>query len=292
MILSMTGFGSSARETDAFRATAMARSLNHRYLEINVNMPRDLTELESEIRALTQARVRRGRVDVTLRTELIDAPGRYRVCRSSIAEYMQAMRAISEEHGLDQTTRAVDLLLLPGVVEPRIDASTASSETRAELLALVREALDALQSMRQAEGTRLKSDFEKHLDAIECSVAALESMSEESKAARRAQLSDKAAALREELGLDEPRLFQEIARLVERSDVNEEIVRLKSHLMQAREALGANASAGRRLDFLAQEMMREVNTIGNKALAAGMIHAVVEIKGQIERMREQAQNVE
>jgi uncharacterized protein (TIGR00255 family) len=292
MIMSMTGFGSAVRETVMLRAAVTARSLNSRFLEINVSMPRELAELEGEIRRLAQERIRRGRVDVALRAELVDAPVRVAISQTLFATLVREARELAAQHGLAPEARVSEILQLPGLVEIRPDTMQAWSSLRGELIEVVLEAFDGLMEMRRAEGERLSGDVRGRLEIIERSADALSELADASKATRREQLAARAAALRDEVGLDESRLLQEIARLVDRFDVNEEIIRIKSHVDQAREACNANETSGRRIDFLAQEMMREANTAGNKCYSAEMVRKVIDIKSEIEKLREQIQNVE
>jgi uncharacterized protein (TIGR00255 family) len=292
MIMSMTGFGAAARETAMLRATATARSLNGRFLEINVSMPRELAELEGEIRRLARERVRRGRIEVILRADLIEAPVRMTVSRHLVEALARETRELGARYGLATEARVSEILQLPGVFEVRHDTAEAWSSLREELLAVIREAFDGLMEMRRDEGERLMSDICGRLDAIERSADALSAAAEGSKTERREQLVERAAVLRDALGFDESRFLQEIARLVDRCDVSEEIMRLRSHVAQAREACAANESSGRRIDFLAQEMMRETNTAGSKSLSSEMSRIVIDIKSEIEKLREQVQNVE
>ncbi|MBN2369735.1 MAG: YicC family protein [Vicinamibacteria bacterium] len=292
MIMSMTGFGAAVRETAALRAKAAVRSLNSRYLEINVNAPRELGEIEADIRRLAQERVRRGRVDVMLRAEVVDAPVRLGVSRPLIAELVREMRELGSQHGLATEARMSEIFQMPGVVEIRLEAEKTWSSARDELIDVVLEAFEGLMEMRRKEGERLMRDILGRLEGIELSIDVLRALADSSGSSRREQLAARAAALRDDLGLDESRLLQEIARLVDRCDVNEEIVRIKCHVAHAREACAANESSGRRIDFLAQEMMREANTAGSKSLSAEMVRTVIDIKSDIERLREQVQNVE
>ena len=169
----------------------------------------------------------------------------------------------------------------------------ARPRVRGALLALVARALEGLDAMRVAEGRRLREELERALEAVDGAAKGIEQRAEETREPRYAALLERLRALAGELGLEEGRLYQEVVRSVDRHDVAEEIQRLRSHAAMARELLAAeDAPAGKRLDFLAQELMREANTIGSKVADAVQVQAVVGLKAEIERLREQVQNVE
>ncbi len=185
-----------------------------------------------------------------------------------------------------------DLARFPGVVEVQEPAPVEDPELAAGLLALARRALDDLDAMRRQEGQALAEELGRLLEAVEQAAGRLAALSDESREARRATLLERLRGLVGELGLDDARVYQEAVRQAERSDVAEELQRLGSHVAQARELLTAGGPVGKKLDFLAQELMREANTVGSKAAAASMLREVVELKAVIERLREQVQNVE
>jgi uncharacterized protein (TIGR00255 family) len=184
------------------------------------------------------------------------------------------------------------LAQVPGLLEVVDDPAAPTAEARADLMALTRQALDRLDEMRRAEGARLGSVLEGHLTAIGDAVERIARQALESRAERRELLRLKARDLSDELKLDEARLYQEIARLVDRSDIREELERLRSHLAQARDALAGSVPCGKTLDFLSQEMAREANTVASKAVGGGVGREVIELKAEIERFREQVQNIE
>jgi uncharacterized protein (TIGR00255 family) len=165
-------------------------------------------------------------------------------------------------------------------------------ELRGRVLDLADQALGTLLSMRKAEGARLREDLLAGLSAIEAAAGRIESLSAEGREAKRAALVERVRGLQLELGLDEPRLYAEVARQVERHDVAEEVQRLRSHVAMARELMGAGEPCGKRLDFLAQELMREANTVASKSASAALAQEVVGLKSHVDRFREQVQNVE
>jgi uncharacterized protein (TIGR00255 family) len=292
MIRSMTGFGSASRQGERLRAAVTVRSLNHRFLDVTIHAPRRLAPLEPEIKEHVQARLSRGRVDVTVQAKLDDEAQTLAVSGGLVAELVRALRELQVEYRLDGGVSVSDVLHFPGAVEVTEADPGLDPERREAILGLLRHALDGMLEMRSAEGARLEAGLLRGLAAIESSAQRIAVLAEQGKEARREALVEKARALLAELGLEEARLYQEVARAVERYDVAEEVDRLRSHVAMARELLGGAEPAGKRLDFLVQEMMREANTVGSKSASAALAQETVALKGEIERLREQLQNVE
>jgi uncharacterized protein (TIGR00255 family) len=293
MILSMTGYGASGARSPDLRAAVSVRSLNHRFFELSLKVSRALQALEPEIKELVQARVRRGRVDLSVQASFPEAEGAEVVASRPLVEgLVQALRQIQDEHGLEGAVTISDVARFPGAVEI-VETTPALDDARREhVLALVREALEGLVAMRKGEGGRLLPALERALQDILEAVARIESLSASSREARQKQLLERLRALVSELGLDEARLYQEVVRAVERHDVSEEVQRLRSHVAMARELLRGPQPSGKKLDFLAQELMREANTVGSKAADPDLTREVVGLKAEVEKLREQVQNVE
>jgi uncharacterized protein (TIGR00255 family) len=290
---SMTGYGSAATETDALRAAVSVRSLNHRFLEVGLSLSRRVAALEPELKSLVQARLARGKVDVALKAAFPECADVVIVPAGGvIAGAVKALRAVRDEHGLAGDVQVSDIARFPGAFEAVEAAETLDEARKRALLELVTSALDALEAMRRAEGERLACELAERLDAIAAAAGCVEALSAAGKAARRDALLGKARELAGELGLEDVRVYQEVVRLADRLDVSEEIQRLRSHVTMARELLKEHAPQGKRLDFVAQELAREANTIGSKAAYAPLIHEVVGLKAEIEKLREQVQNVE
>jgi uncharacterized protein (TIGR00255 family) len=294
MIRSMTGFGSAVHETEAMRAGVSARSLNHRYLDVTVHVPRRLQPLEVEIKDAVGRVVRRGRVEISLQATLAEGPVEEVVpSRPLVASLVRSLRDMQNEFGIEGGMSVSDLVRFPGALERTDSRAALAPEAGETLLGLVAQALEDLDAMRVAEGQRLREELERALDAVEAGADGIEQRAEETREPRQAALLEKAQALVGELGLEDGRLYQEVVRSVERHDVAEEIQRLRSHAAMSRELLASEgAPSGKRLDFLAQELMREANTIGSKVADATQVQAVVGLKAEIERLREQVQNVE
>jgi uncharacterized protein (TIGR00255 family) len=294
MIRSMTGYGAATVESPALRAAVSVRSLNHRYLELVVHAPRRLQSLEPEVKRRVQARLNRGRVEVVYQAVVTEEAGEAAVvvAHPVVAGVVRALREIRTQHDLAGEIRVSDVARFPGALEARDTAVGVEGEVAQRLLALLDQALDGLDGMRRAEGEHLAGVLTAGLDAVETAAGRIHELSEAGKAARRETLVERVRALGAELGLDEARVYQEVVRAVERHDVAEEVERLKSHVGQARELLRTAGPCGRPLDFLAQEMAREANTVGSKASSGSVAREVVALKSEIEKLREQVQNVE
>lgn len=296
MIRSMTGYGQAAFEVEGAAFEVELRSVNHRHLDVKARLPRGLAAFEADLRAQVAERLGRGKVDVTVRATGGAALAATVELDLAVAQrYLAAARTLRDQHGVAGELDVRTLLALPGV------ARVAEHELREEaargaLQAALAAALDSLAAMRDAEGAALERELRGRLDRLEALTREIEARSGLVQSAVRERLRRRAEQLREETGLlDEARLHQEVVWAADRLDVTEECVRLHSHVGQFRALLdeaGPNRPAGRRLDFLLQEMGREANTIGSKSADAPIAHQVVELKTELERIREQVQNVE
>ena len=292
-IRSMTGYGASTRESDGFKAGVTVRSLNHRYLDLSVHLSRRVLSLEPDVRKAVQARLHRGRVEVSIHAarqgqenEAVSANG------ALIAALVKTLREVQHDHGLRGELQLGDVLRFPGAFEVEEPAAFLEEGRRDELMALLGEALDGLEAMRAVEGARLEEALLSALQNMTAAVEHIERVGAAERGPRVEALQARARLLTQELSVEEPRLYQELARLVDKQDVAEEIQRLRSHVAQVRDIVAKGGPAGKRLDFLAQELGREANTIGSKSDSAALAQGVVALKVEIERFREQVQNVE
>ena len=293
MIRSMTGYGSASADAEAGRSVVAVRALNHRFLDLAVHLPRRWQDLEPEVRRLVQARVQRGRLELSLQTALREGEGVAVVVSTPVvAGVVNALRQIQSQYDLAGKVRLSDVVRFPGALEVVEGNGSPSDGRRREMIGLVESALEALDRMRRTEGENLERDLLQALAAIEAAAGRLEAAYRTEREARRDALLEKVGALKDELGLEDARLYQEVVRVVDRQDVAEELQRLRSHVGQARDVLRDGGPCGKRLDFLAQEMAREANTVGSKSASAAMAREVVDLKGEVERLREQVQNVE
>lgn len=292
----MTGFGTADFRVGEVAFAVEVRSVNHRHLDARVRVPRALSSLEPELRACIQERFDRGKFDCSITSPEGASAGQHlEVDRDAAREYLRAAREIAAEEGVEGALSVADLLSLPGVsrfAEPEISPEELRSAAREGL----DRALDALAAMRSAEGEALARDLSGRLDRIQELADELEQRAGEIQEAVRERLRRRARQLEAETGLlDDARLHQEVTLAADRLDVTEEIVRLRSHVDQFRKTLagaGPGRPVGRRLEFLLQELSREANTIGSKGGDAPVAHRIVDLKTELERMREQVQNVE
>lgn len=289
----MTGFGSAEAPTPAGRFIVEIRSVNHRFSEVLVRLPRDLSTLEDRVRALVQSRVLRGRVEVTImRDERGVRPKTVRSDADLARAYAQALRELANALGVPGDVGLSQIMLLPDILKVE--------EAREDVEALwpdvsraVEQALSALVDMRDAEGRRLAQDLLARVDAVQEATRAIESRAHVTAAEYAQRLRQRVAEWLGAIPLDETRLATEIAMFAERVDVTEELTRLRSHLAQFRQDVADGAGlVGRRLEFVLQEMGREANTIGSKASDLDITRAVIAIKGELESLREQVHNVE
>jgi uncharacterized protein (TIGR00255 family) len=293
MIRSMTGYGAAAMTSAAVRGAVSVRAVNHRFLDTSIHLSRRVQVLEAEVKRAVQERLSRGRVEVSVQAATTeDAEPPVVAARPIVGGVVAALRGLQREHGLAGEVTVSDVARFPGALEVLEAHTDVSDECRAEILGALQRALDGVEAMRVAEGALLGRELQAALDRIDAAAGRVESLTEEGKAGRREGLTEKVRGLCADMGLDDGRLYQEVARVVERHDVAEEVQRLRSHVAQSRAAVASDAPSGKRLDFLAQEMAREVNTIGSKAATAAVVHEVVALKEEIERVREQVQNVE
>ncbi len=296
MILSMTGFGRATLRLESLGFDIEVRSVNHRHLDARVHVPRILSTCEADLRARIQQRIGRGKIDLTVAlSDGSSVSASVAIDRGVAAEYGRLARELSGIDGVEGSLTVDALIGLPGVArlaEPKFPVD----ELRDALLGEVDRALDALVAMRASEGKAIERDLMSRLDRVEALADSIEQKSELVCVAVRDRLKKRTEQLRLETGLlDEARLHQEIVIAADRLDVTEEIVRLRSHIEQFREivqAAGVDVPVGRRLEFLLQEFGREANTIGSKGSDAAIAHDVVELKTELERIREQVQNVE
>ncbi len=298
MIRSMTGYGEAERDTPVGRLRAEVRTVNHRYFSANLRLARVVERYEPQVREWLRAYMPRGHVNFSLRIETqtaLDA-GDGPVLRLDEARARQYHRALTELKDKLGLAGEVDLAMLArynDLIGPADDEG--GPELDVELIREVTEAAAAAAvAMREQEGQRLAADLDARIAAIEVALSKIAELAPARLIAERDRMRRVVAELLEGISLDEDRIAREIAYMAERWDVSEELVRMRSHIELFRESLAAPAKdpIGKRLSFLVQEMNRETNTIGSKANDSAMEHEVIAIKDEIERLREQIENVE
>jgi uncharacterized protein (TIGR00255 family) len=288
----MTGFGVGRGRAGEEELTAELKAVNHKYLEVKVRLPRELQMLEPELQRQVKGVCTRGAVELSLRRTIPTATGSVPTVDAELARaWRRALAEVARATGLPDQVTAAEVAAQTGVVrmeEPTVDGPAAA---RAADLA-VAEALAGLQAMREREGAALERDLRARLLRVEQLVRALVALAPRAVEEYRDRLAARLADLTGGTGVEPARLAQELALFAERTDIAEELTRLESHLGQFRTLLGSAEPAGRRLDFLLQEMNREVNTTGSKIQSGEASVRVVELKAELERIREQVQNVE
>jgi uncharacterized protein (TIGR00255 family) len=292
MIKSMTGYGKGDAVSELGSFAVEIRSVNHRYGEVSVRMPRAFLSQENEIKRLVSAVLKRGKIDVTVQwEEASGADSIPQVNRELAAGYCETFRQLSGELGLPGEVPLALILSQKGVLR---DAGTVIDEEALmpQLTQAVRSAVSAIDSMRTREGEALSSDLLDRRRQVAEWVELIRERTPLMVAEYQQKLSARLELLLGDVELDPARLAQEVALLADRSDITEELVRLNSHFVQFDEALRMKEAVGRKLDFLMQEMNREVNTIGSKANDASIASLVIQVKAEMEKMREQVQNVE
>ena len=296
MIRSMTGFASTSREEAGDRVTVTVKSVNHRFLDTAIKMPASLASLEAKVRAVGADRLTRGRLEVSISAEASGAPARDVVLDEALLDRVAAALESARASGVvTGPLSASDVLRIPGVLEIRpaaVDPSRPPEALGRLVLACVADTIDALVVMRETEGRFLAADVARKIDALGAFVDRLEALARDGQQALEAALRERLAALPSDVTGDPAALAQEVVRFVARSDVDEEIVRMRGHLAHGRALAAGPEPCGRSLDFLAQEMNREINTIGSKIEGAGATEVVIASKAELERLREQVQNVE
>jgi uncharacterized protein (TIGR00255 family) len=295
MIRSMTGFGEAERETEAGTLRVEIRTVNHRHLSVNFRTPTSLAKWEPQMRDWLRAHLARGHANVAIRVEPATAAAAVglRLDDDRVAAYLALFAELRSRFGVGGEPALADVLRFNDVIV-RDDEGARVEMPQEELQGVVEDAARAVASMREDEGRRLQADLEGRLAAIDTALDAIAELAPQRLASERDRLRAAIAELSQGVGVSEERLVQEVAYLAERWDVNEELVRFRSHNELFRELMAANPEepVGKRLSFLVQEMHREANTIGSKANHAGIAHRVVAIKEEVERLREQVENVE
>ncbi|MNM82960.1 hypothetical protein D3C81_950040 [compost metagenome] len=292
---SMTGYGGAVRSYGGYVVQFEIKSVNHRYAEVVLRMPREWTCYEDGLRRLVQRHIKRGRIDVYISKER-DESGTlpYVLNRPAVEAYLKAADELARHYSVDAKLSARDLLSLPDALTAPAEvtpAGSAESDWEQILTEGLEEALIGLLGMREREGKHLDADLGQRLLRLEAIHGELVRLAPEVVSEYRSRLKGRLAELLDG-NYDEQRFAMEVAVFADRSNIDEELIRLKSHFEQCRSLLQAYEPVGRKLDFLIQEMNRETNTIGSKANHLALVNLVVEMKAELEKIREQAANLE
>lgn len=293
MIKSMTAYGRSEYQTEDRVFSAEIKSINNRYKDIILRLPKNFQVVEREIKSIISSRINRGRVEVSIQTEDIgeEAPYNLELNIPLVKSYLKIFNQLEEQFGLDKKIQVETLCKMNDVILFR-PAELNAEELMPAFEELISRALDSLDMMRLKEGEAIEADFKIRLGLLEEYVNEVEKRSPVLIEEFRNKLKTSINRMLEDISIDENRLAQEVAFFAERSDITEEVVRIRSHLKQFCDYLSLDDALGRRLDFLIQEINREVNTLGTKASDPLVTNLVVEMKAELEKLREQVQNVE
>lgn len=291
MIKSMTGFGQGSAQGDDYRVRVDIRSVNNRFLDIHTRLPQELASLEITIKKQIQAAVKRGRIDVTVSIEQF-RQATFEINRTLVAGYLTALQELKKDFALEGEPSLELVAKLPGALQVTQNSGQVDESLANGLIAAVSQALVALAEMRVIEGQELATELRSRLDKIEQQLPTIENEAGRLPMIYRDRLMKRLQDMQAVGQVDETRLAQEVTMLAERSDISEEIARLKSHIVQLREVVHSDEEVGKRLDFLLQEMNREANTILSKSNDLAISDAAIIIKTEVEKLREQSQNVE
>jgi uncharacterized protein (TIGR00255 family) len=297
MIKSMTGFASLTHEDERATLGVTVRAVNHRFLDIQLRVPQSLADLEPRVRALLQKRLARGRVELAIAVQIRSGAAITVELNEDFADALSAAIERARERGLvtGQLTPG-DLLRMPQAIavrdrpveaDPALEAQLASS-----VEAAVEQALADLDAMRVREGNHLRADLDARRQALAGLIEALRSAADHGRENVESRLHERIAEISAELPVDQAMIAQEVVRAAARSDISEEVTRFRAHLAHWAALADSAEPCGRKLDFLLQEMNREINTIGSKADGLRISELIINAKAELEKMREQVQNVE
>ncbi|MBQ7129167.1 MAG: YicC family protein [Clostridia bacterium] len=292
MIKSMTGYGRCSETNENMEITAEIKAVNHRYFDFSARVPRQFGFLDEKIKQYVHSRVNRGKVEVYITVKLLENEAIAVEVNQPLAKaYVDALAQIQNEYNLENNTQPIDIARFPDVLNVKKEEQD-EDEIFAAVKKVLEKAVDAFVEMRMSEGEKLKNDVLSRCETILGYVDFIEEKSPESVKNYRNRLEQKMKELLGDKQVDEQRLLTETAVFADKIAVDEETVRLKSHISQLNDMMNSGEAIGRKLDFLIQEMNREANTISSKCSEIEITKTVVEIKSEIEKIREQIQNIE
>ena len=292
MIKSMTGYGSAKGAVEGMEITVELKSVNNRYLDTSIRLPRSFIFAEDSVKSAVSSHISRGKVDVFVTMDTSQAGDMaVRVNEPLLKGYIDAIKHISEEYSLVNDMTAMSLARFPDVLSVEKKDMDAE-EISVAISEITEKALTDFDEMRRREGEKLRDDVLSRLVTIEALVSTVEEKAPETVKEYRARLEQKMAEVLGTAGIDESRILTEAAVFADRIAVDEETVRLRSHMSQLRTMINGSSPTGRKIDFLIQEFNREANTIGSKCQSSDIAHVVVDLKSEIEKIREQIQNIE
>ncbi len=292
MIKSMTGYGRSQQLADGMNITVEIKSVNHRYFEFSSKLPRSYGFLDEKLKSFFNGKLTRGKMECYVQIEAVEEPDTVISLNHSLVKgYLDAYKELAETYGLENDVKVSDISRVSDIFSVRKQAAD-EDKIWAAVQTVAEAALDGFIAMREREGTRLKADVLSRLDEIISNVEFIEERSPQTVAEYNEKLLGRLKELLGETHIDEQRILTEAAIFADKIAVAEETVRLRSHVSQLRSFLDQSEAVGKKMDFLVQELNREANTIGSKAQDVEIARRVVSIKAEIEKIREQIQNIE
>ncbi len=294
MILSMTGYGTGSAQRDDLTVSIEIRTVNHRFLDLHTRIPREYLFLEGDIQKSTRKVLERGRVEVNVSIQHT-GPAVFAVNDNLAKGYLEASEALKKNYNIEGSLDLKTALSLPGILQNEEILPDDMTDTLSEMTkSCMQSALEGVLQMRRQEGKQLQKEMTRYLDSVDKGVQKIESLSETTAAEALQKLQSRMSQLVPQSGIpiDPQRLAQEAALIVDKADISEEVTRLKSHVQQYRFMMDSDERAGKKLDFLLQEFQRESNTILSKSGNLEISNIALAIKTDIEKLREQVQNVE
>lgn len=293
MVKSMTGFGKSTLSKEKREYQMEIKSVNHRYLDITIKMPKTLSYLEDEIKKEISSKIKRGKVDVYITYENGSQEGRNITINKELAKlYINQLKELAQEEQISDKIEVMEIAKLPDILSIKVDEE--DEKIKQEVIELTQEATDKISQMRKTEGEKIAQDLLERINKIESKIIEISKKSTGLIGEYVVKLEKRIKEILKTEDVDKSRLAQEVVIYADKCSIEEEITRLKSHIFQFRNLITSNNEEpiGKKIDFLIQEMNRETNTIGSKANNLEIVNGVIEIKTQLEDIREQVQNIE
>lgn len=291
MIKSMTGFGKAILERNFRKYQVEIKSVNHRYLDISVKLPREISYLEEIVKKEISKYIKRGKVDVFISFENDSTECKKIKINTNLAKaYIKELKKLAEEENLLSDLQVNDIARYPDVL--KIQENEENEEMKVEIIDVINEAVNSLLKMRVSEGEKIAKDLQERLNIIQEKVNEVSKFSTGLIEEYVVKLEERIKQILEEQEIDKSRLAQEVVIYADKCSIEEEITRLNSHIGQVKELLNSEEAVGKKLDFIIQEMNRETNTIGSKSGSLEITNGVIDMKTEIENLREQIQNIE
>ena len=291
MIKSMTGFGKYSASFENREYQIEIKSVNHRYLDISIKLPRQLSYLEEIIKKVVNSKLKRGKIDIVFTFENFSEEGRnVRINKDLAKLYIKELRELANEEGISSNIEVTDIAKFPDILNIKTDQD--DDTIKKEAIDVLEKALDQLIEMRSIEGLKIAEDLLKRIEVIEDKVIKISEKSTGLIQEYVVKLEGRIKEILQTDEIDKSRIAQEVVIYADKCSIEEEVTRLKSHVLQFKNLLQVDDAVGKKLDFLVQEMNRETNTIGSKSSCLEITNSVIDIKTELENIREQIQNIE